>query len=611
MKKLFSYLMLGVLVFQAVVPAVKVQAQSSAEKVPAGLHLALLDAAAQEAEPIEAASDGYTLQGHGLEMHLADGHFSAQAQDGAGWGFDLHLTGIGHETQVAPLQGAVATQDQAGRVEYQYAGVTEWYRNTTLGMQQGFTVYDKPHGNGDLVLQMQLTTALAGVLSKDEHSLSFKTSDDRLLRYADLRAYDATGAALEAKLIYNPGQVVIQVKDHEAIYPLTIDPLFFLEQEVLATDGARDDWFGSSVAISGDTALVGADGDDSRQGSVYIFERDAAGVWHQTAKLTASDGAAGDVFGYSVALSGNTALVGACQEDLKGSAYIFERDMENGWRQMAKLTASTREVNDDFGHSVALSGDTALVGAWGDDDYQGSAYVFVRPAGGWEDMTETAQLTASDGARTDLFGFSVALSGDIALVGAPQDDVRRGSAFAFIEPIGGWTSMTETAKLTASTREAGDWFGLSVALSGDIALVGAPQGDGTVADQGAAYIFIKLRSGWAHMTETAKLTASDGARGDIFGWSVALYGDVALVGASGHDSAKGAAYVFEKPVSGWVYMTETTKLMASDSAANDGFGDRVALSDDNTLLVGAADHDFTVSHTGAAYFYTPKPPDTH
>jgi hypothetical protein len=345
---------------------------------------------------------------------------------------------------------------------------------------------------------------------------------------------------------------------------------------------------------------------------VYIFERDAAGVWHQTTKLTASDGAAGDAFGRSVALSGNTALVGACQDDDgKGSAYIFERDT-NGWRQMAKLTASDRAVDDDFGHSVALSGDKALVGAMGDDDHRGSAYVFVRPAGGWASMTETAQLTASDGTAYDVFGWSVALSGDIALVGAFGDYGNRGVAYAFIEPIGGWTSMTETAQLTASDGAAGDWFGYSVALSGDIALVGAPYGDGTVADQGAAYIFIKLRSGWVNMTETAKLTASDGARGDIFGWSVALSRDIALVGASWHDSAKGAAYVFEKPVSGWVYMTETTKLMASDSASNDGFGNAVALSDDNTLLVGAPDYHFTaVSHTGAAYFYTPKPPDTH
>jgi uncharacterized repeat protein (TIGR01451 family) len=618
MKKLLSYWMFAMLVLQAVVPAmnVKAQVESSAEQMPAGLHLALLDAAAGEAEPIEAAPDGYVLQEHGLDVNLADGHFSAKAQEGAEWEFNLRLSGVGRGDRIEPVQGARAEQNEAGRVEYRYAGVTEWYRNTTLGIQQGFTVDDQPQGNGRLVLHIQLNTELSGILSEDERSLSFETGDGQVLRYADLRAYDANGAELEARLIYNPAQIVIQVEDREAVYPLMIDPLIYLEQKVLTVDGAAGDAFGASVALSGDTALVGAYGDDSSTGSAYIFERNAENAWHQTAKLTASDSAASDLFGYSVALSGDTALVSAVGDDnYRGSAYVFVKPV-GGWGNMtetAKLTASDAAANDYFGASVALSGDTALVGAYGDDSTftdQGSAYVFVKPAGGWATTsTYTAKLTASDGAADDFFGWSVALSGDTALVGALYKDngafTDQGSAYVFVKPAAGWaTTSTYTAKLTASDGTTDDYFGYSVALSGDTALVGVDGDDVSFTDQGSAYVFVKPAAGWATTsTYTAKLTASDGAASDDFGASVALSGDTALVGADWDDNFQGSAYVFVKPGSGWATTsTHTAKLNASDGAASDNFGYSVAVSGDTTL-VGAFLDDAPSIDQGSAYFY--------
>ena len=201
---------------------------------------------------------------------------------------------------------------------------------------------------------------------------------------------------------------------------------FSVEQKLTASDGANFDYFGISVAISGDTALVGASSDDDNgtdSGSAYIYQRDGDGNWSEVAKLTASDGEEYDRFGTSVALSGNTALVGAYLSDDNntdsGSAYIYQRQADGSWSEVAKLIASDGAEEDRFGHSVAISGNTALVGASSDHDNgddSGSAYIYQRQING--SWSEVAKLTASDAATYDYFGLSVALSGEIALVGA-------------------------------------------------------------------------------------------------------------------------------------------------------------------------------------------------
>ena len=187
-----------------------------------------------------------------------------------------------------------------------------------------------------------------------------------------------------------------------------------------------------------------------------------------------------------------------------------------------------------------MSGDTVVVGAQLDDvganADQGSAYVFVKPGGGWASATQTAKLTASDGAAGDRFGESVDVSGDTVVVGARWDDVGanadQGSAYVFVKPGGGWASGTQSAKLTASDGAVSDELGFSVDVSGDTIVAGAGFDDvGANADQGSAYVFVKPGGGWANGTQTAKLTASDGAAGDDFGRSVAVSGDTVVVGA--------------------------------------------------------------------------------
>jgi len=393
-------------------------------------------------------------------------------------------------------------------------------------------------------------------------------------------------------------------------------PSFAEIVKLTASDAAADDRFGR-VSISGDTAIVGAEGNDdagSFSGSAYIFVKSGT-TWIQQAKLTASDADMSDSFGNSVSISGDTVIVGAPLDDEAGfnagAAYIFVKPV-GGWvdsTETAKLTALDAFTSDLFGRYVSISGDTAVVASIQDDDAgvsSGSAYVFVKPVGGWVDSTQTAKLTASDGFA--FHGFSrLSISGDTAIVGAAGDDdggFESGAAYVFVKPVGAWADSTQTAKLTASDAAPDDQFGASVSISGDTVIVGAR----TLIAGGneAAYIFVKPVGGWVDSTQTAKLTASDAAVDDFFGHSVSISGDNAIVGALGDDNAgsrSGSAYIFVKPVGGWADSTQTAKITASDAAADDEFGRSVSISGD-TAVVGAHFDDDAGEKSGSAYVFS-------
>jgi hypothetical protein len=394
------------------------------------------------------------------------------------------------------------------------------------------------------------------------------------------------------------------------------DAYHYAEQKVTAPDGAAGDEFGISVAIDGDTALVGAPnhgvGENDYQGSVYVFTRSGT-TWSFEQELTASDGAGSDHFGWSVAISGTIAVVGAHYDDVdananQGSAYVFTR-IGTTWGERDKLTAADGAQGDRFGESVALSGTTILVGVpyhdVGANTDQGSAYVFV-PID-FPDWGQQAQLTASDGAADDYFGYSLAIDGDTALVGASYHDVGangdQGSAYVFTRSGAIWT---QRAQLTAADGAAADGFGVSVALSGGTALLGAYRHlVGANATQGSAYVFTGSGATWG---QQAELTASDGAGGDQFGYSVAISGTIAVVGAQydhvGANSDQGSAYVLTGSGAAW---TQQGKLTASDGAADDYFGHSVALSGD-TALVGAQFDDIGANDDqGSAYFFKQLP----
>ncbi len=288
--------------------------------------------------------------------------------------------------------------------------------------------------------------------------------------------------------------------------------------------------------------------------------------------LTASDGANGDFFGVSVAMDGNTAVVGALDAfgDV-GAAYVFVKP-GGGWRHMtetAKLTPSEGNIGEEFGATVNISGNTVVIGAPSASVggvVQGAAYVFVKPDTGWKDMTETAKLLATDGADGALFGAGVGASGNTIVVGAAAGgtgDPSPGTAYIFVEPAGGWTDMTQTAELTASDGVDYNDFGYSVGISGNTVIVGAYEDSFPNQGPGAAYVFVEPQAGWANMTETAKLTASDGKVGDAFGFSVSIAENTAVAGAVYNDDYRGAAYVFVEPPDGWSNMTQTAKLSAT------------------------------------------------
>jgi hypothetical protein len=300
-----------------------------------------------------------------------------------------------------------------------------------------------------------------------------------------------------------------------------------------ASEGAARDRFGFSVAFGDNATVIGAPGKNSSSGAAYVFVPGGTG-WLQRARLVASDGVRGDQFGFSVAASGDIALVGAPNKKGGiGAAYVFVRHGAT-WRQWAKLAAGDGVAGDQFGFSVVLSGNTVLVGAPGKNTGTGAAYVFVRRGESW---LQQGKLIASDSLAGDELGTAVGLSGDTALVGAGAPfNTHAGAAYVFVRRGASWRQQ---ARLAASDGAARDQFGLSVALSGNTALVGAPFN----THAGAAYVFVRRGTSWR---QQAKLTANGGAAGDQFGLFVALGGVNGLVGAPGKNSSTGVAYMFAR-----------------------------------------------------------------
>ncbi|MDH3328579.1 MAG: FG-GAP repeat protein, partial [Desulfobulbaceae bacterium] len=457
----------------------------------------------------------------------------------------------------------------------------------------------------NLVVELLLSGDLQPNLTANTLVLA-DSQGNSVVKYTGLHVFDSDSKALPSQLVLTGSTLRIFVDDKGARYPVTIDP-WIQTAKLTADDGVTNDQFGNSIAISGDTIVVGAQSDNGNIGSAYVFVKPTTG-WAdmtQTAKLTADDGAADDQFGYSVAISGDTVVVSARGDDsYTGSAYVFVKPV-TGWADMtqtAKLTASDGELSDNFGYFVAISGDTIVVGAQGDDGNAGSAYVFVKPDTGWDDMTQTAKLTAGDRVAGDRFGYSVAISNDTIVVGSIYNGLG-GSAYVFVKPPGsGWADMPQTAKLSPDDGAATDYFSDSVAISNDTIIVGADGDDDNGTDSGSAYVFVKPVKGWADMTQTAKLTAGDGAEGDEFGLSVAISGNTIVATAFDDDdngSNSGSAYVFTRPVTGWVDMTQTSKFTADDGAEGDEFGLSVAISG-NTIVVGAWKDDGNI---GSAYVF--------
>jgi hypothetical protein len=386
------------------------------------------------------------------------------------------------------------------------------------------------------------------------------------------------------------------------------------QARLVAAAPAREAAFGSSVAIGGDTAVAGSpdyggSGLDGA-GAAYVFTRTGE-TWTQQAQLLAGDAATWDAFGAAVAVSGDTALVGApgrsagAREEA-GAVYIFTR-INGAWIQQAQLVAPDAAAQAGFGASVALSDETAVVGApyrdAADAAEAGAVYVFTRSGSTW---TLQAELTAADAAAGDWLGTSVAVDGDTVVAGASGRGP--GAAYVFTRSGAVWSQQ---GVLQGVGAVAGDAFGDSVALEGDVAVAGAPAHDVSAAEgAGVAYVFTRAGASW---TQAAELDEPNPAGGDSFGSSVSLSGSTALVGAEYRDTFSledaGAAYTFVRSGVTW---TQEGELTATDAAAGDQFGGCAGLSG-RTALTGADGHAAgDLEEAGAAYAFTldgqPIPP---
>ncbi len=588
-----------------------------------------------------------------------DGRGFEVASD-AGHVFGLELLRFGAGAADVHADAPFDIRTDGTRLEYVRAGLVEWFDNGRGGLEHGFTLDTRPAGAADtLAFVFDVRGALVPQVHANGRDVALVDDAGAVqLSYDGLVVFDRDGDRFPAHFDVAAGDLVLTVHDEGADYPLTIDPTV-QSAYVKASNTDPEDFFTWSTGVDGDTFIVGAwgegsaatgvDGDGSTNGTgnagaAYVFVKSGTS-WVQQAFLKASNTGTEDRFGWSVAVSGDIAVVGALQEDSSssgvngtqnrgssnsGAAYVFVR---NGgvWSQQAFLKASNNGAGDQFGVGVAVSGETIAVGADGEDsdavgvngnqasnaaDDSGAVYVFVRSGGVW---SQQAYIKAANTNAGDAFGRCVALDGDSLIAGAPFEDsnasgvngnranngsVDSGAAYVFTRTAGVWSQQ---AYLKASNNGGADEFGCDVDLDGDRAIIGAPRedsastgvnGDGAndgATDSGAAYVFTRTAGVWS---QQAYLKASNTDADDRFGTGVAISGHQAIVGAPDEDSSAlgidgdqsddslifaGAAYLYEFAAGAW---SQESYIKASNTGIGDRFGFSVAI-DGVVVLIGA------------------------
>ncbi|MFW5443840.1 MAG: FG-GAP repeat protein [Methylococcaceae bacterium] len=491
----------------------------------------------------------------------------------------MKLTAIGYQN-LQTLHKPQKISQKDFTVSYQWNdNLRERWINSEQQLEQWFDIAHRPKGaSKGMPLTVQITLDSKLRITQNGNNIQFSNAKGIDITYNKLKVWDSTGKELPAQMKLANKTLNLLVDDSTARYPLTIDPSFQQQAYLTASNTDDKDQFGTSVAISGDTLVVGAPGESSnstgvngdqsdnsaeRAGAAYVFIHNGSS-WVQQAYLKASNTDARDRFGESVAISGDTLVVGAPDENsigVSGAAYVFTRNGRT-WTQQAYLKASNN--GHLFGDSVAISGDTLVVTSWaessnstgvnGDQNdsslfHAGAAYVFTRSGTTW---TQQAYLKASNPDEEDEFGESVAISGDTLVVGTFQERssstgvnsdqsdnsaLGAGAAYVFIRNGSTWTQQ---AYLKASNTDAGDYFGFSLSISGDTLVVGAPgeesnstgvngdQSDNSSRNSGAAYVFTRSDTTW---TQQAYLKPSKTAYRS-FGASVAISADTLIVSPS-------------------------------------------------------------------------------
>ena len=521
----------------------------------------------------------------------------------------LSLRAVGYGASLRAL-GEVAPQVKANRVLYARSGLSEWYVNGPLGLEQGFTIPRAPSGHpaGALTLSMALSGNAHASLGSGGQSITLSRTGGPVLRYSGLRATDARGRVLHSWLALHAGRLLLRVDARNAHYPLRIDPFVQQGGKLTGSGESGEGLLGYSVALSsnGNTALVGGPGDSSKAGAAWVFTRSSE-KWTQQQELKGSGETGSGEFGFSVALGaeGNTALIGGPLDNGEvGAAWVFTRSSAKWTQQGSKLTGTGESGKGEFGYSVALAstgGNTALIGGRGDHEMAGAAWVFTRSSEKW---TQQQELTGTGGVEKSEFGDSAALSSDgkTALIGGHGDSAFLGAAWVFTFSGSTWTQQQE---LKGAGESGAGLFGYSVALSpeGNTALIGAP---GDSLGVGAAWLFTRSSEKW---TQQQELKGAGEVEKGEFGNGVGLSaeGNTALVGGPNDNTNVGAAWFFTRSGSTWTQQGE--KRTGSGEIEEGFFGYSAALSSEGaTALIGGPGDN---SKAGAAWvfvFQAPKPP---
>ncbi|NJP08008.1 MAG: hypothetical protein HC837_21510, partial [Chloroflexaceae bacterium] len=551
-----------------------------------------------------------TLDADGIALAVAD----------TPWHWQMQLVGYGYGVP-EHAAGDATLQVTQNRMDYARGNLREWYVNSAQGIKQTFELERRPAQPATpapLVFDLAVQTSLTPRLAEHGQEVTFvDVQGQPVLVYDRLVVYDAQGQTLPAHMALpavgagQPPRVRLVVDDQQAVYPLTVDPFivnaqsrWLVHTEVARlnlSDGLVGDLFGRSVALdeTGTTLVVGVPGRDNATGDAYVFERNQSGddLWGQVARLSASDRVVGDNFGVSVAISGDTVVVGAALVDIdgqpdQGAAYVFERDQggTNAWGEVAKLTSSDGAASDVFGTAVAISGNVVLIGAQlhdtGGNSNQGAAYLFGRNQGGNNAWGELTKLGASNGAAGNEFGSAVALQGNTAVVGDTGTPV---AAYVFERNQGGTNAWGEAAVLDQQTDKADL---LSVAINEDASLIvlGSPFNTGGTTDDATVYVYERVVGccGVDTWTLVDTLTSDSTA---AFGINVAISGTRIAVDTR-DDAIVGEVRLFERSDDGWIETARTVE----NSVGRSG----LALRGD-TLIAGAAQNNGNQGETVVVY----------
>lgn len=503
----------------------------------------------------------------------------------------------------------VAPVAHGNRVSYVRGGVTEWYQNGRLGVEQGFDLQTAPGCRASsreeaVELKIALDHSLRASLSSDKDAAqSLQLRDearDTVLHYSDLFAVDADGKNVPVKMALNESgtELTLRVDDRGARYPLTIDPLIWAQVglAVKAGDPDANDAFGFSIASAGDTAVVGATLDDAGgtdAGAIYVFTMNSQGTWTQRVKV---DGpSAGANYGWSVGITklpaGDYRIVAGAPEDSSGSGLAnWFRGAGDSWVAEAEFSGAGK-----FGFSVAVSGDRVVVGAPNEAGLDGVARIYepdprLMPIP-WNEAGVIA--SATPGTQGSI-GVGVAIDGDIAVVGEPSFDVGAtddGRAFIYQRnPVGGWNRV---ATLTASDRMALTNFGYFVAVQGLTAVIGGPNHNSAA---GAAYTFDGIAGTWAQTSRLHSLAGVTLSAGGQFGHGVSIRGNTLVVGAP---SAAGTerGFVFSRAAGTW----SLTQSFVPKAGGSGAFARALSLGTPGHILATAPLESTTATSSGAFF----------